>query len=363
MVKRLRVRRAEDTLEVLLAEGAIAGYQMQLFTANDYVACHGGRASLHAPMRSDTLMPLACAVKPVLALAVATLVEDRSLALSARLGALLPEFRDSPIGGVTVEQLLSHSVGLQREPRVAGTSTVQSVLGEIAQWTDDVPANVPPTYSEALNWYILAGVVAAITRVEPQISVLRLLETLRLNDIIVDASQLTAARRNRVGTILVQHRPGSFLEYSGLSFSDGRAGYNPAFGGVGSMRAMASIYRCIVDALLGRSSVLPLRTDTVRMFTAPPRVPTPYRLGFEGGLQAIGLLPRFSSNRAFGHCATIARGRFLLGFADPDADLAGAVVLNGVDPGSRFRLLSVTTAVYRDLGINERSPDTPNGKC
>lgn len=85
------------------------------------------------PVGPDTLWDLASVTKPIVGLAIMSLVEEGSLALDDPVAAHLPDYADTDKAGLTVEQLLTHTSGIPgQQPLWRTHSTRESLLAAVA---------------------------------------------------------------------------------------------------------------------------------------------------------------------------------------------------------------------------------------
>ena len=109
----------------------------------------------------QSVLPLFCAMKPILALRVVdSLASDVDTAVVGDLASM-----PAPIGRIKVADLMSHSAGL---PRPSGRQMLLSPsdrrLEQIAYFMKSIPPDEYwSAYSEAAAWYILRECLTSIT--------------------------------------------------------------------------------------------------------------------------------------------------------------------------------------------------------
>lgn len=321
----------------------------------------GGRRTPEsdAPWNEDTLVLVNSITKGLSALTLAVANARGWLDYDAPVVRYWPEFAQNGKDAVTVRQLLGHEAGLivlderltldklrdldymarllarQKPAWTPGTRhgyhtmTIGLYMQELIRRVDPAHRSLGRFFREeiavplGLEFYI--GLPAAISgerlaRVKP----------------LSPWRGLLALRYTPPAVTLKMIRPGSLLRRSfvGLDVDQNDRGYYavevPAGNGVGTARAIARAYSAFAEG----GAELRIPPQTLALITAPPvmagardvvlGVPSYFSLGFlrPGPEVAFG-----SSPRAFG--APGAGGSF--GFADPDAHLGYAYVMNRLD--------------------------------
>jgi CubicO group peptidase (beta-lactamase class C family) len=93
------------------------------------------------PVGPDSLWDLASVTKPIVGLAVMSLVEQGALALDDPVAAHLPDYADTDKAALTVEQLLTHTSGIPgQQPLYRDHPTRESLLAAVAA----LPLRFPP---------------------------------------------------------------------------------------------------------------------------------------------------------------------------------------------------------------------------
>lgn len=111
-----------------------------------------------APVTTDTLFHIASVSKTFTATAVMQLVEKRKLALTDAVEKFLPAFAGS---GITIEQLLTHSAGLEDRIRPSGANEEEEVAKYVARVAKQRRSYLPGQgweYSDA-DFNILGAVI------------------------------------------------------------------------------------------------------------------------------------------------------------------------------------------------------------
>ena len=322
-----------------------------------------GRTHLHAPFERSTLSALYCAAKPTVAVGVLRLIADDELSLDDRLGDVIDDLPASWIAERTVEQVLGHTAGLH---------VVNTILARILPersregW---VYASEPPTgwrfgtdraYSEFGGWYLLGQVIESLTEQPFD----RYVRQAVLDPYDVPADDLVLriegddyerlAPRISATLDLTMDRPVPLLAEVGPETA---AEWNPSFGAYGTMAALASFYRGLLDDLAGADRVLPaelLRDATTARLPITHDVTLDRDAGFGLGFMAPLSSHYFGdspSDAAFGHAG---QGGTSFAMADPDHDVVIAMLYNAgldADTALSFRRVNLVDSIYRSLGL------------
>ena len=351
------------------------------------------------PWQEDTLVIVFSATKGLAAMTLAVAHSRGWLDYDERVAAYWPEFAQGGKEGVTVRQLLSHQAGLCALDRPLDLATLadpDALAGVLAR---QAPAWKPGTrqgyHALSLGWY--EGEL--LRRVDPAHRTLGRFfqdEIARPLDIEfyiglppeVPAERLAALKLPGPSGLfrgddlpmplyraMCNPRSLTFRAFACLRFSrdnlsalrDRRflAVENPAFAGVGQVRAMARAYSAFATAGGESANDLALRRETLDALTGPPVPPAPAAGSPLAGIcrdqvlqvdvsLSLGYLrpceryPFGSSPRAFGSPG--AGGSFA--FADPDAGIGFAYAPNRMglmllgDPREK----ALREALYRCLG-------------
>ena len=322
-----------------------------------------GHTHLHEPYLTSTLSALYCTAKPIVATAVLRLIAEDELSLGDRLGDVVDDIPARWIADRTIEEVLGHTAGLH---------VVNTILARILPersrqgW---IYASEPPhgwrfgtdrAYSEFGGWFLLGRVIESLTG-QPFDEYTRtaVLDPYGVpaQDLVLRISpedHLRLAPRISATLDLTLERPVPLLAEVGPETA---AEWNPSFGSYGTMGAMASFYRGLLDDLDGAGVVLPteLLTNAVTArlpirFDATLDRDAGFGLGFMTPLSShfFGDAP---SPRAFGHAG---QGGTSFAMADPEHDLAVGVLFNAgldADTALSFRRVNLVDAIYRALDL------------
>jgi CubicO group peptidase (beta-lactamase class C family) len=241
---------------------------------------------------------------------------------------------------------------------------VLAATPRVAGW----PVGRRAAYSEVFGWYLLGRVLEAVSGQEIgehlRESVLR---PCGLDDTWIGMTPDEYERvlpRLGMNIDLRGHQPFPLVLERGARMC---AEVNPAHGGYTTAGDLARFYALLAAQLGGANHDFLPSADTLRQFTTsdgPARLDEvlgrecEYGLGFMTALagHAFG---RWCSPASFGHSGHVGSS---FAFADPAADLAVAVIYNGItDHESAFlRRPVVVRAIYTDLGLADAPTDEPS---
>lgn len=339
-----------------------------------------------APWNEDTMVVVMSTTKGTSAMTLAVANARGWLDYDAPVARYWPEFAQNGKSAITVRQLLGHEAGLvlldEKLPisRLHDLDDVARVLARqhpawppgtrhgyhtvtIGLYMQEVLRRVDPAHrtlgrffrdeiATPLNLDFYIGLPAEIAG--ERIAVLKTMSRMRA---------LAALPRTPIGTLLKMMMPGSLLRRSFVGLD---ADWNdrrslevevPAGNGVGTARSIARAYSAFAEG----GTELGITPETMALLTAPPHparpkdevlgIPSYYSLGFlrPGPNVWFG-----SSPRAFGTPG--AGGSF--GFADPDARLGFAYVMNKLDfyMADDPREKALRDAVYRCVRAAASAP-------
>jgi len=343
-------------------------------------------ARRRAPWQEDTLVLVFSATKGLAAMTLALAHSRGWLDYEEHVAAYWPEFAQGGKGEITVRQLLAHQAGLCVVDEALDVDTLTDPDALAAALARQVPCWPPGSrhgyHALSLGWY--EGEL--LRRVDPQhrtlgrffqeeiarpldiefyiglpreipnsrlasVRFFRLPNPFRLDDDLKAMYKAMWNPRSLVFRAFTNPRPTpknlvALWDRSFLALE------NPAFTGVGQVRAMARAYSMLATG----GQELDLRPETLEALEAPPGVPpaglrdtvlhvdTCFSLGYMRPYEGF----RFgSSERAFG--APGAGGS--LAFADPDARVGFAYAPNkmGANLLGDPRQMALSDALYRCL--------------
>ena len=324
-----------------------------------------GSAGLGQDMSAETIFKVYCSIKPVATLAVAHLVDAGRVDLDEPLQAVLPGFKVLARGDVTLRHVLTHTAGLQYPSAVSmellppheRRPFLERYAGEPG-WRVGTDA----AYSEYFAWQLVGWVIEAVTG-EPLREHLRaaVLDPLGLDDTWVGMTREEyAVNLERLGVNFDLH--GGWQAFPMLVERTERVccETNCAYGGYTNARDLARLYSALLAQLRGACDPALPSAPTLSAFCSRARART-----YDSVLQrecefGLGFMTNLVDHRFGGECSPASFGHSgnigsSFAFADPQRDLAVAVIFNGiVDQDSSFlRRPALVHAIYADLDATQ----------
>jgi CubicO group peptidase (beta-lactamase class C family) len=307
----------------------------------------------------STVFRVYCTAKPILAIAIARLVESGELDLDAPLDTRWPDVQ-AVAGGVTARHLLTHTAGVHR-----CTGLDLELLTPEGRQAKIEGLVRPPgwmlgshaAYSEAAAWHLLGWLVEEITQDDLRTHLrTHVLEPMELSstwigmtpdeyDAILPRLGLNIDVRARAGFPLLFERSPRVCCTT-----------NAAYGGMSTARDLAHLYSVLLRQLQEQHIASLPSPEILEAFCSPAR-PAVYDqvldrsctfgLGFMTGLtdHAFGA---DCGPRSFGHSGYAGAS---FAFADPAHDVAVGVIFNGVvgHESAFLRRRALMRALYADL--------------
>jgi CubicO group peptidase (beta-lactamase class C family) len=351
-------------LEADVASGAFTrGTQVTVIhRGNVVLEFAGGDDGAGRPMTTASVFRVYCAIKPVVALAIANVVEARDLDLDEPLETHLPAVVGLQ-GGVTARHLLTHTAGLHHPapPQMEAVAPHRRrALLESLPRPDDWQLGVDAAFSEYTAWYVLGWLLETLTR-EPLREHLRdaILDPLGLTDTwigMTDADYDAVLGRLGMAHDLRAPKPMPMLLESTERWC---TEINAAHGGYSTASDLAQFYDAIVAILTGRAEQRSLpNAELLAIFCEParPRVydrvldrECTFGLGFMTELHDH-LFGANCSRTMFGHSGYLGT---TYAVADPRYDVAIAVVQNGIvaPQFTANRRAALLQTIYHDLEL------------
>jgi CubicO group peptidase (beta-lactamase class C family) len=318
-----------------------------------------GDAGTGTDATPDHVFRVYCTIKPVLAVAVAQLVEDGVLDLDEPIAPRLPSVQ-ALSDGVTLRHLLTHTAGLHGlrglEMELVAPERRRAMVEKARRptvWNVGVDAG----YSEYTAWNVAGWVIEDATGT-PLREHLRttLLGPLGLDDTFIGMTHDEyTAMAPRLG---VNHDMRDLQSFPMLFERTERVctETNPAHGGYTNARDLARFYDALLDALAGDDVTGLPSAAVLSSFctTARPAVydqvldrVCPYGLGFMTELDQHAFGDACSAS-SFGHSGNVGSS---VAFADPEHDVAVGVVFNGLVgyDAAFLRRRALLRALYLDL--------------
>lgn len=359
----------------LIESGIAAGQQIG---AQVYVSIGGrtvadialGESRPGTPMAPDTLMIWFSSTKPVVAVALGQLWDRGRIDWDRPVVHYIPEFGCEGKEVITLRHILTHTASFRSGagfdwPHAPWDTIISQICSRQMEpgWVPGERAG----YCPMSCWFILAEVVNRVDgRFYSQYVREEIFEPLGMDDSWIGMPrERYRAYGDRIGEM--QSTEKGALHPDGWTTETHYAACNPGGNGVGPIRELGRFYEMLLGGGAGKGTRI-LAPETVKLLTTRQRVgmfDETFKHRMDWGLGFIIDSNRYGPQTVpygYGlHCSPHTFGhsgwQSSTGFADPQHDLAVAIVLNGT-PGEarhnkRFRLL--TTAIYEDLGFASSS--------
>jgi CubicO group peptidase (beta-lactamase class C family) len=335
-----------------------------------------GDNGLGAAMEPEHVFRIYCTIKPIIAFAVARLVEAGSITLDDPLEQWLPNCR-ALTDGVTLRHVLTHTAGLHRPMglpmEMVATDQRRKTVEKIPRPTA-FRVGIDAAYSEYSGWHVVGWLIEALTG-EPLYEYLRseMLDPLGLHNTFIGMSD--AEYRAVLPHLGVNHDVRDLETFPMLFERTARVCQetNPAHGGYSNARDLARFYTQTLSALAGNEVAGLPGTPTLAQFCSEARAAVydqvldrvcPYGLGVMTSLDQHAFGTAAGSN-SFGHSGNSGAS---FAFADPDRGLAVAAVFNGLvgyDAAFLRRQALITALAHdlEDLDLEDAEVDLTNGEA
>lgn len=357
-----------ELVEQGITQGLHSGAQVYVSMAGEVVADMAfGQALPGVEMTTDTLMVWLSAGKPITAVAIAQQWEDGDLDLDAPVAQYVPEFAQHGKDVITIRHLLTHMGGFRAEPYRFPDDTWDTIIAKLCaarlepNWVPGQDAG----YHALSSWFILGEVLERITE-EPFRDYIRR-RILEPADMWHSWMGVPRDRYDELaGQIGLLENTYPHAPQPGVQHFHEREHITrtkPGGGMVGPIRELGKFYEMLLRGgeVAGRRILEP---ETVELFTAPHRTgiyDKTFRHTIDWGLGFIldskhhGQTPipygfgQHASSQTFGHGGMQSS----TGFADPEHQLAVAIIFNGMpgEPRHMARNWAVLSALYEDLGL------------
>lgn len=353
-----------DPIEVLLH-----GVEQKLHPGGQICVLQGGRVLLDRavgeaipgrPMREDSIVQWYSAGKPLTAIVIAQLWEQKQLGLDDRVSRFVPEFAQGGKEQVTIRHLLTHTAGFRGADKISADLPWEEAVAEICattlepDWTPGLKAG----YSTLSSWHILGEIARRITSTPFDVHIRKaLFEPLGMHDTWLRLP-LDKYREYGDRIALMYETPRGAAKPAPLQDAVGMTICRPGSSARGPVRELARFYEMLGNGgSLGSKTIV--REDTVQLFTSRQRVDLydhtfmhklDMGLGFIVNSRRHGVetVPygygRYASEETYGHSGAQSS----CGFYDPARGVAAAWVVNGM-PGERMhqaRQRAVNNAIY-----------------
>jgi CubicO group peptidase (beta-lactamase class C family) len=321
-----------------------------------------GDAGVGKDVTPETVFRVYCTIKPITAVAVVGLLDRGELELEEPVVERLPNLKGLP-SEVRIVDLLDHTAGLHR------IAAVRMEMLPPAKQREVLERASPPSgwrvgrdagYSEYAAWNLLGWIIQDVSGEDLRTHLRRrVLDPLGMADTWVgmtDEEYDAVLPRLGVNYDLTDYLQGfpMVIERTPRWCCE----VNPAHGGYTTARDLATFYDALLVRLDGEGNDALPSPDALATATSAvrPRVfdevldrECEYGLGFMTDLAHHAFGPMCSPS-SFGHSGNVGSS---FAFADPEHDLAAAVVFNGIgDSESSFlRRPAIVGSLYHDLGL------------
>lgn len=334
-----------------------------------------GETGTGTTMTPEHVFRVYCSIKPVTAVAIQQLVEQRALALDEPLEARLPDLRVLQ-GGVTLRHVMTHTAALHRpmavEMELTPADRRRAVIATLKRppgWRLGVDA----AYSEYVGWQVLGWVIEQATGDELRA---------HLREHVLDPMGLSSTwvgmTRDEYRAVLDRLGVNVEMRTKTLPMLFERSERvctetNPSHGGYTNARDLARFYSGLLERLAALAPPDPDDAEdpdepaddvSLRAFTSVVRPAVydavlqrecTYGLGFMTRLREHAFGERCSET-AFGHSGNVGTS---FAFADPERSLSVGVVFNGLvgHEAAFLRRRALVNTLYEDLDALDATAD------
>lgn len=283
------------------------------------------------PVADDTRWDLASVTKPIVALAVMSLVQDGVLTLDDTVAEHLADYRGTENGTLTLRQLLCHTSGLPAEvPMFHWCTTRRQMLDEIRTTAQRFAPGSDVEYT-SLGFVILGSIVSAVTGLPLEAA---------LRDRVTGPAGMPDTRyrlepAERALAAATENCPwrGGLVQGTvhdeNTEVLGGVAGHAGLFSTVADMQSLGQLL--CRGAAGADTAVLSARTLAVMIAPATDHLPRRRTLGWQGKDRTASPAGDLAGPLTFGH--TGFTGTTL--WVDPEAGRYAVLLTNRVHPSRR----------------------------
>jgi CubicO group peptidase (beta-lactamase class C family) len=316
---------------------------------------------------ASTIFRIWCGAKPFTAIAIAQIVEAGLVDLDTPLAEFLPDVRSvaptSTSRVTTLRSVLNHTAGLHVPTAPQMELVPNADRARLLRARDWVPAEwrvgEDRAYSEVLGWYVLGLLLETVTgstlREHLRSSVFEPLGMHRTWIGMAEADYWANADSIGVNYDFRHAKPYPVLfERNERLCRDA----NCSYGGYTTAADLAHFYAQLLAGFRGETGGMLPSSATLRRFCRTDGAASwdqiferhcAFGLGFMTELSGHHF-GSFPSDKAFGHSGWAGSS---FGFADPHANVAAAVITNGLLPSAAAHLsrLQIVQCIYEDVGV------------
>lgn len=349
----------DKAVDAILGSGIATSVTLNVSTPDATLTRSWGVRHDGEPASIDDLAPLYCGTKPLLALALFKLHEQGRLSLDEPIGPHLDWLGDHWFSTLTARNLLSHTRAIKGIPLVYSLLKRPEGRAQLLMDLSTEP-NETRCYSDYAGWFLVAHLVERITGEDHRDHVLAEVVTpygIAERDLNIGiAQELFDQWRDDIALNLYRRGDTGLYPLAAEGARIWACEWNPPMASYGNVRGLTQLYRGILGDLAGARRVV--GPELLAEATTPGEPYEDERLArtVSFGTGFMTNLPLHEmggaiSPRSFGHAGV---GGGSAGFADPDRQLAGGIVINRIFDESPVLLNlrgEVMTAAYEELGL------------
>lgn len=362
------IPQSADLLRQGVENGLHLGSQLFILHQGDVIADMAvGRSRDTVAMSKESLLLWLSCTKPIVAMALAQLIEQRRASLSDPVCQYIPEFAQHGKDAITLEHCLTHTGGFRStdpvvEQPLGWEETIEAICTTRPEprWEPGEKAGYHPLGS----WFILGEVIRRIDGRMPCDYVRdEIFLPLGMNDCWIGIPpEKQKSYGDRIGLIYNTEKiPATIDSY--YNTPEGIARCAPPSNGRGPAKQLALFYQMLLQEgeLNGKRILKP---ETVRTWTSPQRVGmmdqtfkhiVDWGYGFKINSSQYGAdtVPygygSHASQRTFGHSGAQSS----CAFVDPEQNLVIVLITNGRPGEARHhtRMRMLYEAIYYDLAL------------
>lgn len=312
------------------------------------------------PASLEDIAALYCTAKPILSLAFLSLAEERGLDLDMQLDATLPWMSGHWIGRLSYADLLGHRTTLHRLGAVIPMAAEPAIRGDLLRQLPEGTEEDGIGYADFGAWYVLAQTVEFWTNRDFRGVVFeRVLQPygIRLDELNLGIPSAQFYEwYPRLSLNMYRREDSGFHPLAAEGAPIWACEWNPTSCSYGTADGLVKLYRGVLADREGAGRVLShelavaATTPGESFYDVRLKHDSRYGLGFMADMSLFRCGPDVSP-RSFGQSGV---GAGSLAFADPEHDLAVAVLINSVHDETPTLLNlrhTLVTALYRDLGL------------
>lgn len=360
------------TVALLLEEGIAKnwhrGAQVALSYAGKVFHLEKGTGQESDPITERHLLLWLSSTKPIIAVAIAMLVERNAVKLEDPVAKLIPEFAQNGKAHITLRHILTHTGGFRGADLGKIPTDWEECVARVCaaplepRWVVGEKAG----YHSVGSWVALGEIIRrADGRMVSDFVTEEIFTPLEMKDCWLGIPEHEQHRLgNRISPIY-DFDNGETKDRERWNLPEMIALPHPAANGRGPASQLLHFYLTLLHGGVWEGRRI-LKESTVREWTSPQRrgmfdhtfrSEVDWGYGFRVNTALCGKETPYgfgvaASERAFGH----AGAQSSVSFADPAYDLAAVILTNGrpSEPIHQRRMWDLTKALYGDLGIEKK---------